>query len=67
MTKYLQKFTTEKKFDIFLSKIAIYVFLGLRKSKLQEKKPSALRREYTALQNMKFLNIFYFCGLFLPS
>ncbi len=37
-----------------------------RTSKLQ-KKPSALKREHTALQNMKFLNFFYFCGSFLPS
>ncbi len=34
-----------------------------RTSKLQ-KKPSALKREHAALQNMKFLNFFYFYGSF---
>ncbi len=33
--------------------------------KLHEK-PSALKTEHPALQNMKFLYFFYFCGLFLP-
>jgi hypothetical protein len=32
-----------------------------------KKKPSDLKREYPTLQNMKFLNFFYFCGSFLPS
>jgi hypothetical protein len=37
-----------------------------RKSKLQ-KKPSALKREHQALQNMKFLNFFStFVGNFCP-
>jgi hypothetical protein len=31
--------------------------------KLQEK-PLALKREHPALQNMKFLHFFYFCGSF---
>jgi hypothetical protein len=34
--------------------------------KLQEK-PSALKKEHPALQNMKILYFFYFCGSFLPS
>jgi hypothetical protein len=34
-----------------------------RMSKLQ-KKLSALKREHPALQNMNFLNFFYFCGSF---
>ncbi len=33
-------------------------------SKLQEK-PLALKREHPALENMKFLYFFYFCGSFL--
>jgi hypothetical protein len=37
-----------------------------RTSKLQQK-PSPLKREHPALQNMKFINFFYFCGSFLPS
>ncbi len=36
-----------------------------RTSKLQEK-PSDLKREHPAPQNMKFLTFFYFCGSFLP-
>ncbi len=35
-------------------------------SKLQ-RKPSALKREYPALQNMKFINFFYFSESFLHS
>ncbi len=42
----------------FWSKIAIYLSLGLHK-KLQEK-PSALKREHPALQNMKILYFFLF-------
>jgi hypothetical protein len=34
--------------------------------KLQEK-PSALKGEHPALQNMKILYFFYFCESFLPS
>jgi hypothetical protein len=40
-----------------------------RTPKLQEK-PSALKREHLAIQNMKFLyffTFFFFCGSFLPS
>jgi hypothetical protein len=56
MTKTLKKYTA-KFFLIFrfLSKSAIYLFLG--RPKLQEK-PSALRREHPALENMKCLNFF---------
>jgi hypothetical protein len=46
----------------FWSKIVIYLSLGLlkRTSKLQEK-PSALKREHSALlKNMKFINFFLF-------
>jgi hypothetical protein len=27
----------------------------------------AFKREHTALQKMKFIDFFYFCGTFLPS
>jgi hypothetical protein len=52
----------------FWSKIAIFSSLGLVKkaSKLQ-KKPSALEREYPALQTMKIINFSNFFGSFLPS
>jgi hypothetical protein len=33
----------------------------------QQKKPSALKREHPALQNLKFLNFLYFFGSDLPS
>jgi hypothetical protein len=32
-----------------------------------QEKPSVLRREHPAPQNMKFLIIFHFCRSFLPS
>jgi hypothetical protein len=32
-----------------------------------QKKPSALKRKHSVLQKMKFWNLFYLCGLFLPS
>jgi hypothetical protein len=50
-----------KKIYIFFSKIAIYLSLDLNKRtpKLQEK-PSALKREHPAIQNMKFLHFFLF-------
>jgi hypothetical protein len=32
-----------------------------------QKKPSTLKREHPALQNIKFLNFFFFRGSFLPS
>ncbi len=64
MTKYWKKFTAEK----FLIKNYNLPIPRppYRTSKLQ-KKPSALKRKHPALQNMKFLNFFYFCGSFLPS
>ncbi len=31
-----------------------------------QKKPSVLKREHPALQNMNFLNFFYICGSFCP-
>ncbi len=58
----------QKKIQIFWSKI-VYLFIPRppwRTSKLQEK-PSVLKREHPALQNMKFLNFFQFLWLFLRS
>ncbi len=58
--KYLQFF--------FGSKIAIYLSLGLHKGRPSYRKslqPS--KKEHPALQNMKILYFFYFCGTFLPS
>jgi hypothetical protein len=54
MTKNLKKILL-KKIHIFLSKIAIYLSLGLHKAlpSYKKEKPSALRREHPALQNMK--------------
>jgi hypothetical protein len=55
-------------FLLFRSKIAIYFSQGLlkRTSKLQEK-PSALKREHTALQKLKFFKLFStFVGHFCP-
>jgi hypothetical protein len=60
MTKNWEKFTVEINF--FLSKTKIYLSLGLPKGrtfKLQ-KKPSALKREYPAVLNMKFQKKFLF-------
>jgi hypothetical protein len=54
MTKNLKKFTA-KKIQFFLDQLIPR--FPERTSKLQ-KKPSALKREYSALQNMKFLNFF---------
>jgi hypothetical protein len=69
MTKHGTKCAAEHFFYIFfLSKIATYLPIPwppYRTSKLQEK-PSALKREHPALQNMKFLNFFIFLGHFCP-
>ncbi len=63
MTKDGTKYTAEKFFIYFFDKkIAIYLSPGLRKkrtSKPQEK-PSALKREHPALQNMKFHHFYLF-------
>jgi hypothetical protein len=64
-------YSSTTNFDMFLIKIAIYSSFGLHKgcplSKRQEK-PSALKREHPALQNMKCFSCFLFlCGSFLPS
>ncbi len=64
----LKKITVRKKFYIFFFK-KCNLFIPRppeRTFKLQEK-ASAPKREHPALQNMKLLNYFYFCGSFLPS
>jgi hypothetical protein len=60
MTKNGKKFTALKKFDIVLIKSCNLP--PKRTCKLQEK-PSALKREYPALQNMKFQTFLYFISL----
>jgi hypothetical protein len=48
--------------DPGFSKIAIYLSLGFIKNvqATGEWKPSAIKREHPALQNMKFMNFFLF-------
>jgi hypothetical protein len=52
----LRKIQPKKKFIFFDKK---FQFTYTPASKLEEK-PSALKREHTALQKMKFMNFFYF-------
>jgi hypothetical protein len=59
---YDQKFTAEKIF-LFKNNNLPIPRPPLRTSKLQMKF-SALNKEHPTLQNMKFLNFFYFCGSF---
>jgi hypothetical protein len=49
--KFKKNYSWQK---FFRSKIAIYLSLGYRR------KPSALKREQPAFQNMKFKNLFLF-------
>jgi hypothetical protein len=64
----LKKFRAEKKYIFLYKKNNNSPFPRPPKmtSKLQ-KKPSVLKTEHPALQSMKFLHFFYFCGPFLPS
>jgi hypothetical protein len=64
MTKTKKKLTAGKLFYIFFgSNIAIYLSLGLHKGRTSyTEKPSSLKREHPALQNMKILYFFYICG-----
>jgi hypothetical protein len=49
----------KNKFDISFPKISIYLSLGLHKGRPSyREKPSALKMENPAIQNMKFLNFF---------
>jgi hypothetical protein len=52
------KKNTAEKIIFFLSKISIYLSLGIRTSKLEEN-PSAPKKEHPALQKMKFVG--HFC------
>jgi hypothetical protein len=63
----IQGFDDQKLKNLQMKFFSIYKSMPpLRKSKLQ-KQPLALKKEHPALQNMKLFNLFYFCGLFLPS
>jgi hypothetical protein len=54
---------TTGNFLYFLSKkIAIYLSPGLLKTSKLQDNPSALRREHPALQKLKLLTFFNFCG-----
>jgi hypothetical protein len=67
--KFLKKFTAWKVLYLFLIKncnLLIPRRIPWRTHKLQEK-PSVLKREHTALKNMKFFTFFYICGSLLPS
>jgi hypothetical protein len=57
----------QKKSDNFFSVVAIYPQASLKdvQATVQEK-PSALKCEHSALQNMKFLNFALLCGHFSP-
>ncbi len=60
-----KKITSDKKNEIFFwPKIAIYLSQASLKDFQLQEKPSALRREYPALQNLKFPNFIFFVGLF---
>ncbi len=64
MTKNWKKFTTETKFSYFFDKkFSIYLSLGFHKGRQIYRRPSALKREHPAVQNMKFLDFFLFCEL----
>jgi hypothetical protein len=52
-------------FPVFRIKTTIYLSPPVRTSKLQTK-PSALKREHPALQNMNFLNFSIIVGHFCP-
>jgi hypothetical protein len=44
----------------FYQKIEIYLSLGIHKGRPSYRKPSALKREYPALQNMNFITFLKF-------
>ncbi len=64
MTKHWKKITAD---NFFLIKNYNLLFSRPPKPSKLRKKPSALKREHPALQNMKFRNFVYFCGPFLLS
>ncbi len=53
--------------DFFLNQKLQFTYpqASLKTSNLQDK-PSVLKREHPALQKMKFIYFFYFCGSFCP-
>jgi hypothetical protein len=62
----MKKFTAEQKKN-FGSKTTIYLSLGLQKGCPNYKRSLQLLEEkHPALQIIKFLKFFYFCGSFLP-
>ena len=63
-----KKCTAEKKIALFLiKKTTIYLSLGLHKGRPSyKKKPSDLKREHPALQNMKYFFFSTFVGNFCP-
>jgi hypothetical protein len=61
-----KKLTAEKILIFFINYNLSIPRTPQRMSKLK-KKPSGLKGEDPALQNIKFQNFFYFCGSFLPS
>jgi hypothetical protein len=64
MTKMGENLQLKNKFDISFLKISIYLFLGLHKGRPSyREKPSALKMENPAIQNMKFLNFFLILGI----
>jgi hypothetical protein len=65
MKKNVTKFTAEKIFFWIKNNNLPFPRPPQRISELP-KKPSALKREHPALQNIKILIFFYFCGSILP-
>ncbi len=65
MTKNWGKIYSVKNFMFFDKKLHYYLSLGLHKGCPSYRR--SLKREHPALQNIKFLNFFYFCGSYLPS
>ncbi len=59
MTKNWKKFTAENFFKFFY--IKNYNLPASIKDVQLQKKPTALKKEYPALKNMKFPNFFNFC------
>jgi hypothetical protein len=68
MTKNWKKFTV-KIIIYFLSKIAIYISLGLHKGRLSYRRSLQPSKEniHPALQNVKFLPFFLYLRVILPS
>jgi hypothetical protein len=65
MTKNWKKFTAEKKFTIFLIKNCFLPIPRPPQATKEAFRPSALKREYPPLQNMKLLNFILFLWVIL--